>query len=83
MFNKFGFWVLFGFCILTFGSAALVVGCGQQAAVTTPHGTITYLGTQSPGDVWSWTIGETTFIATNETATAWYSVPIPPCPAVS
>jgi hypothetical protein len=31
------------------------------------------LGTQSPGDVWTWTIGESTFSASNETSGYWYS----------
>jgi hypothetical protein len=51
---------------------ALLTGCSTQTSTgpeTIPirTGVYSYLGTQSPGDVWSWTIGEGTFAATNET----------------
>jgi|GEM_PF-1461349 len=49
-------------------AVSFIAGCG----VTTGgggagHGTITYYGTQSPGDAWAWTIKSSTFIGTNET----------------
>jgi len=57
-------------------AVGLVAGCGQSTSSnssTMPHGTFTYFGTQSPGDIWSWTIGEGTMIATNETKGKYYS----------
>ncbi|OGB90596.1 hypothetical protein A2625_03540 [candidate division WOR-1 bacterium RIFCSPHIGHO2_01_FULL_53_15] len=55
----------------------IAAGCSQPAStssnvVATRTGTYSYLGTQSPGDVWSWTIGEGTFICTNETQGRYY-----------
>jgi hypothetical protein len=45
--------------------AALLSGCGGSLAA--PGGTTAYLGTQSPGDVWSWTFDNGSFTATNDT----------------
>jgi hypothetical protein len=55
-------------------SAAVLYGCGQSNSnSSTPHGVTAYVGTQSPGDIWSWTLGDGTFIATNETISKYYS----------
>ncbi len=67
---KLKFFVFVSFSILV--SIALVssfiMGCGTQVSNGGPgHGDITYYGTQSPGDAWVWTIGDSTFIGTNET----------------
>ena len=53
------------------------VGCGSNPLVGGGTGGVRqYLGTQSPGDSWSWTIWATTetptFLATNEAAAKWY-----------
>ncbi|MEA3493495.1 MAG: hypothetical protein U9R38_03805 [Candidatus Margulisiibacteriota bacterium] len=50
-------------------------GCSATSGGSNPeanHGTYTYLGTQSPGDVWSWVIGTGTFTGTNETTSMTY-----------
>jgi len=66
---------IFWFFALLFAIAAgfMINGCGQSPSSSNPHGVITYVGTQSPGDVWSWTVGEGTVIATNETRGKYYS----------
>jgi len=49
----------------------VLMGCGTSASSggggSSTHGTYSYFGTQSPGDAWSWTIGNGWFIGTNET----------------
>jgi len=55
-------------------AVGMVAGCGQSSTSSSvTHGSITYLGTQSPGDVWSWTVGEGTIFASNETNGKYYS----------
>ena len=53
-------------------AAAAVAACGEAGApdAAAPR---RYLGTQSPGDVWTWSIGATTFEATNLTTGYRYS----------
>lgn len=66
---------------LALSIATLLAGCGGQSSSSTPvpeviaarAGVYSYLGTQSPGDVWSWTIGQSTYTGTNETAGYYYS----------
>jgi hypothetical protein len=58
--------------------AALLSGCTTTSStpsniVDPRSGIYTYSGTQSPGDVWSWTISESTIIGTNETTATYYS----------
>jgi hypothetical protein len=60
--------------------SVLTAGCGTQTSTSSGPETIpvrtgvyTYLGTQSPGDTWSWTIGEGTLSGTNETNGYRYS----------
>ena len=50
----------------------LILGCGGAASSTNglSH---SYLGTQAPGDVWSWELSESTFTATNQTLGKHYS----------
>jgi hypothetical protein len=53
---------------------AFVYGCGSAATSggsSTSHGTNSYSGTQSPGDVWNWTISAETFLGSNETTGMW------------
>ena len=45
---------------------AIACGGGDPTYVPTPNPDV-YRGTQAPGDVWSYTLGTTTFTATNET----------------
>lgn len=58
---------------------AILLGCGGGGGdVTTTATSRSYLGTQSPGDVWSWAIttdagGSGSFSATNATTTYTYS----------
>ena len=54
------------------GFALLMVGCGGANSASNGL-THNYLGTQAPGDVWSWQIDETTFAATNQTLGLHYS----------
>ena len=61
-------------------SAFIIYGCGQSGtsssttSSTLPPGTIkAYVGTQSPGDIWVWTLGTGTMTATNETTGKYYS----------
>lgn len=62
--------------ILSCGLLAMALftqlGCGG-AGVITGSGTRVYVGTQSPGDVWAWTIENGTFTAVNETLGHTYS----------
>ncbi|MBI5700189.1 hypothetical protein HZC35_07815 [Candidatus Saganbacteria bacterium] len=54
-------------------AVGLTLGCGKQnTTAETPHGTTSYIGTQTPGDVWSWTLGEGTLVGTNETRGYYY-----------
>ena len=74
MFKKLLPWYLLGLVIL---SLAFIYGCGSDATSggggggATTHGTYSYHGTQSPGDVWSWTISAETFFGSNETTGMW------------
>jgi len=53
------------------GIGSLILGCGGTASVSgTPH---SYLGTQAPGDVWSWDVSGSTFTAQNQTLGFHYS----------
>lgn len=59
-------------------AALLFVACSDSSNDSASQTTRNYLGTQSPGDVWSWTIitdatGSGTFTATNETLSLDYS----------
>lgn len=59
-------------------SAAVFLGCGQQTGsnpqVIEPRtGVYAYLGTQSPGDAWSWVISPGSVIGTNETLGKYYA----------
>lgn len=56
---------------LSFG--LLLCGCGGANSSSTNGLTHNYLGTQAPGDVWSWQLTETTFTATNQTLGLHYS----------
>jgi hypothetical protein len=49
-----------------------VAGCGGSGAGAA-SATNSYLGTQAPGDVWSWTVGSSTFTASNDTLGHTYS----------
>jgi hypothetical protein len=62
----------------------LIYGCGASTSggggTSTTHGTYSYFGTQSGGDVWKWHIGSGTFTGTNETvpftiAGTWVTLP--------
>jgi hypothetical protein len=64
--------------LICLATIAFIYGCGSAASSTsgTPvggnrAGTFSYAGTQSPGDVWSWTISSETFIGSNETDGSW------------
>lgn len=54
---------------LVLGAAvvAFVLGCGGGGTSTSTPLTQSYVGTQQPGDVWAWTLGESTFSGSNET----------------
>ena len=56
---------------LSFG--LLLCGCGGAVSSSSNGLTHNYLGTQAPGDVWSWQITDTTFTATNQTLGFHYS----------
>jgi len=71
--NKIWFYVLIlGLCLTSF---AFIYGCGANptsgggttSGIANRDGTYSYSGTQSPGDVWSWTISTETFFGSNET----------------
>ena len=51
----------------------LLCGCGGATSSSSNGLTHNYLGTQAPGDVWSWQITESTFTATNQTLGLHYS----------
>jgi len=71
MFKKFLPWYLLALVVL---SLAFIYGCGSSptgGGGATTHGTYSYHGTQSPGDVWSWTISAETFFGSNETTGMW------------
>jgi hypothetical protein len=65
--------------VLVVLSLAFIYGCGSNAtggggggsSISNRPGTYSYSGTQSPGDVWSWTISTETFSGTNETMGLW------------
>ncbi|MBI3609652.1 MAG: hypothetical protein HY204_03000 [Nitrospirae bacterium] len=61
--------VLLGILLAT----SLLTACGKDGNGTPGVAARTYLGTQSPGDLWQWTIGDATFSATNLTTTYTYS----------
>lgn len=53
-----------------------LAGCSGSSSSSTPAASTSsyrYLATQSPGDVWNWTIGSSTFSATNVTKGITYS----------
>jgi len=58
-------------------SLAVIYGCGANptggggGGTSHAHGRYSYLGTQSPGDIWKWTIDTGTFSGTNETTGFW------------
>jgi len=54
---------------------AIAVGCGQNGGSggVSDHAPITYYGTQSPGDAWTWSVGNGTFEAANHTTGFIYS----------
>lgn len=54
-------------------SLAMFCGCNVVSSGSAPHGTTSYVGTQSPGDVWTWVLGEGTFTASNEDEGVGYS----------
>lgn len=56
---------------LSFG--LLLCGCGGANSASTSGLTHNYLGTQAPGDVWSWQLTDTSFTATNQTLNFHYS----------
>ncbi len=58
-------WALLGFGLL-------LVGCGGSS-LNASNFSHDYLGTQGPGDVWSWQIDGSTFTATNQTLGFHYS----------
>jgi hypothetical protein len=58
-------------------AGVVIIGCAQQTStdsnIITPRaGTYSYSGTQSPGDVWSWTITSSHILGTNETSAGNY-----------
>jgi hypothetical protein len=56
--------VLFSFLVL---AVLYIVGCGTNPlGGGSPIPATTYNGTQSPGDAWTWIIGNDTFLCTNE-----------------
>lgn len=63
------------YTMLTLAVAAVLVagGCGGSASSSVSPASRSYLGTQAPGDVWTWTISNGTFTATNETKNYTYS----------
>ncbi|MFA6431450.1 MAG: hypothetical protein WCV91_03605 [Candidatus Margulisiibacteriota bacterium] len=62
------FWI---FLALVVSVGTIFNGCSRSnndtTTTTTLHGSTAYIGTQTPGDVWSWSLGAGTFSATNET----------------
>lgn len=54
------------------GFGLLLAGCGGAVSSTT-NLSHSYLGTQAPGDVWSWQLEDGTFTATNQTLGFHYS----------
>jgi hypothetical protein len=56
---------------LSFG--LLLCGCGGANSSSSNGLSHNYLGTQAPGDVWSWQLNDTTFTATNQTLGFHYS----------
>jgi hypothetical protein len=50
-----------------------LAGCGGSGVQTASTASRSYLGTQAPGDVWSWQLTATTFSATNQTQNTHYS----------
>lgn len=59
------------------GLLVVLAGCGGGGATSTAPVVSpahrSYLGTQAPGDVWSWQLNDTTFTATNQTLGTHYS----------
>ncbi|MBN2058320.1 MAG: hypothetical protein JW782_05955 [Candidatus Saganbacteria bacterium] len=80
-------WLLCSLALILIVPLYFVIGCGTanktttttvtatttSATSTTLHGTTNYYGSQSPGDWWSWTLGNSTFVGTNETSGYYYS----------
>jgi|GEM_PF-6715945 len=54
-------------------SGCLVVALGCGGSLFSSSGTQNFLGTQGPGDVWSWQLNDATFTATNQTQGYTYS----------
>jgi len=61
-------------------AVSLVAGCkiggssgGSSSSAVTAPASYSYLGTQSPGDVWNWNMTASTFTATNVTKNYTYS----------
>jgi hypothetical protein len=71
--NRFTLFII-GLCVI---SIAFIYGCGNatgggsSGGVSNRVGVFSYSGTQSPGDIWTWTIGTSEFIGTNETLGYW------------
>lgn len=65
-----------GHCLLAAFGAAFLFGCGgsgSTASTPVSSGQAGYLGTQAPGDVWSWKLDANTFTASNDTLGHHYS----------
>lgn len=58
--------------IPTLACLLLLSGCGG-GGVSASHSASSYLGTQAPGDVWTWDLTGSTFSATNQTSGNIYS----------
>lgn len=59
----------------------LAIGCGGNNVVSGTRGVEDYVGTQQPGDVWAWSIGASTFTASNETLSHNYAGVVEPLPS--
>ncbi|HTQ12008.1 MAG TPA: hypothetical protein VMI31_18240 [Fimbriimonadaceae bacterium] len=57
--------------LLLSGCIVAALGCGGSAVDS--NATQNYLGTQGPGDVWSWQLNDSTFTASNQTQGYTYS----------
>lgn len=66
---------IYGISILLALFAVFVTACSSGGGSSSSGGTTTYLGTQSPGDVWTWTLDSSnnSFSATNTTLSNTYS----------
>jgi hypothetical protein len=59
--------------ILGLAVGLMLSGCGGSGLGTGSVINSSYLGTQSPGDVWSWDLAATTFTASNDTLSHHYT----------